>query len=52
MLTASKSALTSALAVVGDVVERRSTIPILQNALVGKGVDGRPTSACPISTSR
>ncbi len=42
MLTASKSALTSALAVVGDVVERRSTIPILQNALVDRARRGRP----------
>ncbi|RYC10133.1 DNA polymerase III subunit beta [Ciceribacter ferrooxidans] len=42
MLTVSKTALTSALAFVADIVERRSTIPILQNVLFERGGDGKP----------
>lgn len=36
MFTASKSALASALALAGDIVERRNTIPILSNVLIGR----------------
>lgn len=46
MFTASKAALTGALALSGDIVERRNTIPILSNVLIERtpaGLSARMT---------
>ncbi len=40
MFTASKSALAQALALSGDIVERRNTIPILSNVLIDRAPAG------------
>lgn len=44
MFTVSKSAILDALKLVGDVVERRNTIPILQNVAIEAGGSGRLTA--------
>lgn len=40
MFTATKSALNAALALTGDIVERRNTIPILSNVLFARAAEG------------
>lgn len=40
MFTASKAALAGALALSGDIVERRNTIPILSNVLIARAPSG------------